>query len=87
MPLFEYVLLALLGSGATGAAPGTTLGADAIVQPNGGAMSTSMPLAQDKKDDTKKIRTMESRTRRGHQHRRHGRHTHKKKTEGEKKGG
>jgi hypothetical protein len=43
MPLIHYVLLALLGS-ATAApdnpstAPGTMLGPDAIVQPNGGVL-------------------------------------------------
>jgi len=77
MPLFEYVLLALLGSGTTGAAPGTTLGADAIAQPNGGAMSASF-VGQKKPTKTE-------RHRRVHKHRRHS--THKKKTEGEKKGG
>jgi hypothetical protein len=49
MPLIEYFLLALMGSGAaaSGAAPGTPpnaipgiLGADAIIQPNGGALAT-----------------------------------------------
>jgi len=38
MPVLEYILLALLGSAAS-APPATMLGADAIVQPNGGAMS------------------------------------------------
>jgi hypothetical protein len=39
MPLFEYILVALLGSGSAPSAPPTvTLGADAIDQPNGGVL-------------------------------------------------
>jgi len=46
MPLFEYILLALLGSAGSAAGgslaqpPATALGADAIVQPNGAALSS-----------------------------------------------
>lgn len=46
MPLFEYILVALLGSGG---APSVTLGADAIVQPNGGALSVGQETP--KKED------------------------------------
>jgi hypothetical protein len=66
MPLIEYFLLALMapGAAATGAAPGTRgatlpiMGADAIVQPNGGALSSSY-LGQDtpKKEGTRRSRT------------------------------
>ena len=56
MPLFEYILLGLLGSGGTAfldspPAGALTLGGDAIVQPNGGIV----PLAGQetpKKDDS-----------------------------------
>jgi hypothetical protein len=67
MPLIHYVLLALLGS-ATAApdnpsiAPGTMLGPDAIVQPNGGVlvpgqntnMAPNINANQDIKKDLKK---------------------------------
>jgi hypothetical protein len=55
MPISEYILLTLLAAGGValpdGAVAAATLGADAIVQPNGGALS-SPPPRQDKKDDT-----------------------------------
>ena len=49
MAFVEYVLLVLLGSAAAvpGSAPGnssvTTIGADSIAQPAGGAMSSRVP--------------------------------------------
>jgi hypothetical protein len=46
MPLSEYLLLAVLASGGAalpGAVPNTTLDADAIVQPNGGGLSSVYP--------------------------------------------
>jgi hypothetical protein len=49
MPISEYILLALLATGGVAlpdGAPATTLGADAIVQPNGGE-SSSLYLGQD----------------------------------------
>ncbi len=48
MPLSEYFLLAMLASGGAalpGAVPNTTLDAGAIVQPNGGALSSVYPGA------------------------------------------
>ena len=55
MPISEYILLTLLAAGGVALPDGTvaasTLGADAIVQPNGGALSSLAPR-QDKKDDT-----------------------------------
>ena len=55
MPISEYILLTLLAAGGValpdGRAAAATLGADAIVQPNGGALSSAAPV-QDKKDDT-----------------------------------
>jgi hypothetical protein len=71
MPLIEYFLLALMGSGAAaGAGPGTppsaVIGADAIVQPNGGAML----IGQD--TPPKKSRRIQALRRRRHKHyRRH----------------
>ncbi len=44
MPISEYILLALLASGGVAlpdGAPATTLGAEAIVQPNGGALPST----------------------------------------------
>ena len=39
MPLFEYVLVALMGAaGHSAAAPITSLGPEALAQPNGGAL-------------------------------------------------
>jgi len=44
MLLFEYILVALLGSGSAPSAPPTvTLGADAIVQPNGQVFPVDQP--------------------------------------------
>ena len=50
MPLFKYILLALLGLSGTALSAdvpitpaSTTLDADAIVQPNGGALSNVYP--------------------------------------------
>jgi len=56
MPLSEYILLALLATGGAalpdGSTSAKTLGADAIAQPNGGAMSSAY-IGQEppKKDD------------------------------------
>jgi hypothetical protein len=68
MPLSEYILLAVLASGGAalpGAVLNTTLDADAIVQPNGGALS-SLDLNQ----ETPKKEGRHSRTlvKRGHRH-------------------
>ncbi len=75
MAFIEYVLLALIASsGAAGlpaATPGTTLGPEAIVQPNGGVFPAV--VHQDKKDDTKKIKPLV-------QHRRHTKTRHAAKT-------
>jgi hypothetical protein len=56
MPISEYILLALLATGGVAlpdgdptAAPSTKLGADAIVQPNGGALSSVIPGKWDKR--------------------------------------
>ena len=46
MPISEYILLALLATGGVAlpdGAPATTLGPDAIAQPNGGASSSVYP--------------------------------------------
>ena len=56
MPLFEYILLGLLGSGGTAfldspPAGALTLGADAIVQPNGGIVPLAVQETP-KKDDS-----------------------------------
>jgi len=65
MPIFEYILVALLGSGGSPSAPpSVTLGADAIVQPNGGVLLAGPE--QDKKEDIK-YRNKIARTK----HRRH----------------
>ena len=51
MPLFEYILAVLMGSGSAPSAPPTvTLGADAISQPNGGALLAGQRLETPKKD-------------------------------------
>ena len=77
MPISEYILLTLLTAGGValsdGRAAAATLGADAIVQPNGGALSSAAPR-QDKKDDTH-IRTLsKTKTR----HHRSGKVSHRK---------
>jgi hypothetical protein len=55
MPLFEYILVALLGSGgAPSAPPSVTLNADALIQPNGGALSVGQETP--KKDDSNRIK-------------------------------
>jgi len=58
MPISEYILLALLAAGGAALPDGSpaaasTLGADAIVQPNGGALSSAY-IGQEppKKDDS-----------------------------------
>jgi len=58
MPWFEYILLGLLGSGGTAVLDGApqpgalTLGAEAIVQPNGGVVA-SAGQETPKKDDSR----------------------------------
>jgi hypothetical protein len=68
MPLFEYILLVILGAGTTassGAPPSNTLTADAVVQPNGGALvAAPEPASKDKKVTT------------ASKHRRHRKHRH-----------
>lgn len=55
MPLFKYILVALLGSGgAPSAAPSVTLGDDAIVQPNGGVLLVGQEPP--KKDDSRRVK-------------------------------
>jgi hypothetical protein len=50
MPLFEYVLVALIGAGGVPAKPMTNLGPEAVVQPNGGALfAAPNPASKDKK--------------------------------------
>ncbi len=75
MPISEYILLALLASGGVAlpdGSPATTLGADAIVQPNGGALS-SVYLGQDtpKKEYSKRSKYLRKR-----EHRRRSKITH-----------
>jgi hypothetical protein len=73
MPISEYVLLALLATGGIASpdgAPAATIGADAIVQPNGGALSGAY-VGQDppKKEDSRRSKYL-SKTR----HHRKGNH-------------
>jgi hypothetical protein len=79
MPISEYILLALLGTGGVAlpggdatVAPRTTLGADAIMQPNGGALS-SLYTGQNppKKEDSRRFR----KTQHGRHHNKVHRHT------------
>jgi hypothetical protein len=71
MPWFEYILLGLLGSGGAGVLDGApqpsalTLGADAIVQPNGGVVALAGQETP-KKDDSR--RDENSKTRAYSQH-------------------
>jgi len=69
MPLFEYLLLALIGSSGVAGTTPTTLGPEAITQPNGGALSALQDPP--KKDDIRRTKTM-LKQRRHHKHR-HGR--------------
>jgi hypothetical protein len=48
MPLFEYVLVALIGAGGVPAKPMTNLGPEAV-QPNGGALFATPDPQKDKK--------------------------------------
>jgi hypothetical protein len=53
MPLFEYVLLALMGAaGHSAATPITNLGPEALAQPNGGALVPQD--APPKKEDSRR---------------------------------
>jgi len=76
MPLFEYVLLALLGSGAAAAdgsaatPPEALLDADAIVQPNGGALSSVGQKTVSKLEKGSPVKSQQHRRRR-HQSTRH----------------
>jgi hypothetical protein len=71
MPLFEYILLGLLGSGGAtvldGASPAgpLTMGADAIVQPNGGVVALAGQETP-KKDDSRTKQHSKIRARQGH---------------------
>ena len=89
MPLSQYFLLALLATGGVASLDGSpttasTLGADALGQPNGGAMSSAY-LGQEppKKDDIHLKRLSKTR------HRRKGKTAHKpiKADEPKKDGG
>jgi hypothetical protein len=79
MPLFEYVLVALMGAaGHPAAAPGTILGPEAIAQPNGGAL-----VSQDnppKKEDSRRHAMLKHR--RHHKHRHGGRKVYAPRKEG-----
>jgi hypothetical protein len=66
MPLFEYLLVALIGAGGVPAAkPMTNLGPEAVVQPNGGALFAAPDPASKDKKLTKPLK-----------HRRHRKHRH-----------
>lgn len=73
MPLINYVLLALIGSG--GAAglpattPATTLGPEALVQPNGGVLLSVQETP--KKEDRRRTLTTNYTRHKKHSHR-HG---------------
>jgi hypothetical protein len=72
MPLFEYVLVALMGAaGHSAAAPGTILGPEAIAQPNGGALIAAQepPKKEDIRRTMLKVRHNKVR----HHKHRHGR--------------
>jgi hypothetical protein len=99
MPLSEYILLALLATGGAalpdGSTSAKTLGADALAQPNGGAMSSAY-LGQDppKKDDIHAYGTTPpakrlSKTRHGHKGKigRHRLRTDMPKKDGGKRSG
>jgi hypothetical protein len=84
MPLFEYFLLALIGTGGVSGPAGLSkmnpprpLSADAIVQPNGGVTVVGAP--QDKKDSRVKPQTVK--------HTRHHKRRHKGTTPPAKKTG
>ena len=73
MPLVKYILLALLGSsGATFTSDvpvTTTLGADAIAQPNGsGSLADTVGQRYDTKKDGGKLETAVRRKGRRHKH-------------------
>ena len=69
MPLFEYVLLALIGSSVSGLSATTQetkLGPEALAQPNGGVLFLAPePGSKDKKGARKLLK-----------HRRHRKHRH-----------
>jgi len=46
MPIFDYILLAILGAGGTVTAPLRTIDADAVRQPPGGAISDLRSASQ-----------------------------------------
>jgi hypothetical protein len=78
MPLFEYVLVALMGAaGHPAAVPGTILGPEAIAQPNGGALITAQEPP--KKDDLHRRSTM---LKRRHDKSRHNKHRHGRRGRG-----
>jgi hypothetical protein len=78
MPLSQYLLLALLAAGGVASADGgpttaATLGANAIVQPNGGALSSVYPPQETPKKEDSHVRRL-SKTRHG----RKGKVTHRR---------
>ena len=80
MPISEYILLALLATGGIAVTDGngtTTLGAEAIAQPNGGASSAAHERKREepKKDGGGKITAARSKG-----HRKHKRRVHKEGT-------
>jgi len=74
MPLFEYVLVALMGAaGHPTAAPITNLGPEALAQPNGGALLGAQEPP--KKEDSRRHTMLKSRhSKYRHNKHRHGRH-------------
>jgi hypothetical protein len=93
MPLFEYILLGLLGSGGAavldGAPPATgalTLGAEAIVQPNGGVVASAAQRPRKEannagsKDPVKPEATVKGGTRSHSRSGRHHRRTHHRRS-------
>jgi hypothetical protein len=77
MPLFEYVLVALMGAaGHPAAAPGTILGPEVIAQPNGGALITAQEPP--KKEDSLRHTMLKYR----HNKYRHNKHRHGRRGRG-----
>jgi hypothetical protein len=74
MPVFEYVLITLLASGAaTGNREMTKMGAEAIVQPSGGAELGAGALGQDTGGSTDRAHKGKVHSKTQH-HRRHSGH-------------
>jgi len=73
MPLFEYVLVALMGAaGHPTAAPITNLGPEALAQPNGGALLGAQEPPK-KEDGIRRQAMLKHRRHQPNKHR-HGRH-------------